>query len=295
MEIFQGLREKPIPATPKEYNNEPDNRPTINQVVTKLNAIISNENVQLLNVQKKVTEIPENNIDNSLHGELSQIIQNFNNITTEELVVSISLVENNNSGIIADEIILLLEDVEIERKKPEFVNYLNDHNITSQEFYNWLLYNQDNSKSVYLLGIFNHFGIEINVDKQKAFKLYQNVANSRNLSGYQIAANLGSLRGTCNLGYCYEKGVGTSINKQKAFELFQKAANLGNLHGICYLGYCYESGIGTSIDKQKAFELYQNAANLGNANGICNLGCCYENGIGTRDGNGRLWSVIGQS
>jgi TPR repeat protein len=30
------------------------------------------------------------------------------------------------------------------------------------------------------------------------------------------------------------------------------------------LGWCYEVGIGTSIDKQKAFELYQKAANLNN-------------------------------
>jgi TPR repeat protein len=29
------------------------------------------------------------------------------------------------------------------------------------------------------------------------------------------------------------------------------------------LGYCYDEGIGTKIDKQKAFELYQNAENLG--------------------------------
>ncbi|POG63182.1 kinase-like domain-containing protein, partial [Rhizophagus irregularis DAOM 181602=DAOM 197198] len=44
MKIFQGLREKPILDTPEEYikiytdcwNIEPDNRPTINQVVVKL-------------------------------------------------------------------------------------------------------------------------------------------------------------------------------------------------------------------------------------------------------------------
>ncbi|CAB4400552.1 unnamed protein product [Rhizophagus irregularis] len=55
MEILHGLREKPIPNTPEDYikiytdcwNNEPDNRPTINQVVAKLNAIILKENIQL--------------------------------------------------------------------------------------------------------------------------------------------------------------------------------------------------------------------------------------------------------
>ncbi|CAB4387502.1 unnamed protein product [Rhizophagus irregularis] len=48
MELSQGLREKPIPNTPENYiniytdcwNNEPDNRPTIKQVFTRLNTIV---------------------------------------------------------------------------------------------------------------------------------------------------------------------------------------------------------------------------------------------------------------
>ncbi|CAB5337037.1 unnamed protein product [Rhizophagus irregularis] len=48
MEILQGLRENPIPNTPEDYvkiytdcwNKEPDNRPTADQVVAKLNEII---------------------------------------------------------------------------------------------------------------------------------------------------------------------------------------------------------------------------------------------------------------
>ncbi|GES88019.1 kinase-like domain-containing protein [Rhizophagus clarus] len=94
-----------------------------------------------------------------------------------------------------------------------------------------------------------------------------------------------------SLGYCYENGIGTDIDKKKAFELCQKAADLGNSHGIATdlgnaaginsLGYCYENGIGTDIDKKKAFELYQKTADLGNAAGINNLGVCYLYGIGT--------------
>ena len=69
--------------------------------------------------------------------------------------------------------------------------------------------------------------------------------------------------GINNLGYCYGNGIGTSIDKQKAFELYQEAANLGNTSGINNLGDCYYSGIGIGMDEQKAFELYQKAANLG--------------------------------
>src|SRR5439155_12304016 len=50
--------------------------------------------------------------------------------------------------------------------------------------------------------------------------------------------------------------------------------------GIMMLGYCYDFGIGSSIDKQKAFELYQKAANLGNSVAQHNLANMYKNGEG---------------
>ena len=44
------------------------------------------------------------------------------------------------------------------------------------------------------------------------------------------------------------------------------------------LGYCYKSGTRTSVDKQKAFELYQKSASLGNSFAQYNLALKYENG-----------------
>src|SRR5436189_223327 len=79
----------------------------------------------------------------------------------------------------------------------------------------------------------------------------------------QKAADLGYLHGICNLGYCYESGIGTYVNRKKAFELFQKVADLGYLRGKNDLGRCYKEGIGTDINMQKAFELFQKAADLG--------------------------------
>ncbi|CAB4438284.1 unnamed protein product [Rhizophagus irregularis] len=272
---YSCLRENPIPNTPVVYikiytdcwNNEPDNRPTVNQIIANLNEIIPKKNVQLSSEQKSNDKVSKNIIDNSLYGEMSQVIENFNKMRIEEIEPSMS--SNNNFDIIVNEIILLLENTEIVRKKHEVINYLNNHNITSQEFYAWLLSNQNDSNSIFLLGVFNHFGIEVNVDKQQAFELYQNAVNS------------GNVFGITSLGYCYDKGIGISVDQQKAFELYQEAANLGNPRGIFNLGYCYQYGTGTYIDEQKAFELYQMAANLGILSGICNLGYCYDNGIGT--------------
>ncbi|GBC43022.2 kinase-like domain-containing protein [Rhizophagus irregularis DAOM 181602=DAOM 197198] len=119
MEILHGLREKPIPNTSEDYikiytdcwNNEPDNRPTINQVVAKLNAIILEESDQLSSEQQNIVEAPRNIINNSLHGEMSQFIQNFNNMNTEGMDTSIS--SENNFDIMVREIILLHEKTEM--------------------------------------------------------------------------------------------------------------------------------------------------------------------------------------
>ncbi|RGB26719.1 hypothetical protein C1646_645466 [Rhizophagus diaphanus] len=287
MKILQGLREKPAPNIFEDYikiytdcwNNEPDDRPTINQVVTKLNAIISDfkQNDSIVNIQlsseqllKSNIEVPEKVINNSLHEKMSQVIQTFSKINIREIEPSIStnLIINDFETMVI-EVIYFLENIETERRKHEIIDYLNNYNITLQEIYYWLSINQNDPNSIFLLGLFNHFGIEISVNKQKAFELYQNAANS------------GNVPGIISLGYCHEKGIGTNVNKQKAFELYQKAANLGNSRGIYNLGVCYNNGIGTSIDNQKAFELYQKAANLGNLLGINNLGHFYLNGLGT--------------
>ncbi|CAB4477898.1 unnamed protein product [Rhizophagus irregularis] len=93
LEISQGLREEPVPDTPEDlveiytecWNGEPDKRPTINQVVERLEAIMTKTNIITENYQTELSprstsiEVqnfnPTNidtlsNIDNSLHGEM---------------------------------------------------------------------------------------------------------------------------------------------------------------------------------------------------------------------------------
>ncbi|CAB4479528.1 unnamed protein product [Rhizophagus irregularis] len=105
IEISQGRREEPILNTPENYikiytecwDNEPDNRPTMNQVLERLKAIIAKttENHQPeLNLQSTSTDeqnfnsinIDTSNVNNSLHGEMSQIIENFDKMNTKEIV-----------------------------------------------------------------------------------------------------------------------------------------------------------------------------------------------------------------
>ncbi|PKK64311.1 kinase-like protein [Rhizophagus irregularis] len=309
LSILQGLRETPIRDTPDGYiriytdcwNIEPDNRPTIiNQVVDELKVLIKKENInikdfhlyddhntvqssnnhQLPNLDVKISEST-----NSLHGELSQVIQNFNMLDTKEIESSMSSSNQflDNFNIIVNNMFNFFNDND-EIGKQKVLSYLNEQNITLQEINNLLLNNQNNSNSIYLLGKFNSLGIGISVDKQKAFELYQKAADLGNKKAFELnqrSADLGYSSGINNLGHFYKHGIGTDIDKKKAFELFQKATDLGNATGISNLGRYYSQGIGTDIDKKKAFELYQRATNLGNPFGINNLGHFYKHGIGT--------------
>ncbi|GBC20845.1 kinase-like domain-containing protein [Rhizophagus irregularis DAOM 181602=DAOM 197198] len=336
IDISQGLRETPIPDTPINYiniytdcwNNEPDDRPTINQVVSKLNAIApknskntmknfwsndSHTNIQLSSNQQLNLSVFKDSNNNLSHGELSKIIQKFNKINIEEIKPSIT--SDYDFKMIVDEIVEFLDMIGEEKDKRNIYDSLNNYNMTSREIYIWLLNNQHYSNSVVLLGDFNYLGIEINVDVNKAFELYQKSADLENEFGinnlgycyqngigtdidekkafelYQVAADLGNASGIDNLGYCYQNGIGTKIDEKKAFELYQKAADLGNTPGIDNLGYCYQNGIGTDISEKKAFELYQKAADLGNAFGMENLGYCYEKGIGTGINNKKAFEL----
>ena len=54
------------------------------------------------------------------------------------------------------------------------------------------------------------------------------------------------------LGYCYHNGYGTSVDKQKAFELYEKAANLKNKIAQYNLAFMHEYGDGIQMDIENA-------------------------------------------
>ncbi|POG63841.1 hypothetical protein GLOIN_2v522297 [Rhizophagus irregularis DAOM 181602=DAOM 197198] len=311
IEISQGLREEPIPNTPEDYikiytecwNGEPDNRPTINQVVERLREIITKTNITT-----------ENNISASLntdsHGEMSQIIQNFNKMNTKEIVPANIIIENDSFEIVNNivnyifKIVNVGKEFTLTKSTRNILDYFNNNNINSQEIYDWLLINQNNSDSMFLLGYFNYLGIETSEDNKKAFDLFINASEQGHIlaqlyvgscyqSGYgttkdkelalkyyEKIANLGYASGLLKVGYCYDCGIGTSVNYQKAIELYQQAESLGNIVAQYNVGTMYLNGEGVDKDYNKAFELYQQAANSGNCNAQHGLGLIYEYGMG---------------
>ncbi|GBC22532.2 kinase-like domain-containing protein [Rhizophagus irregularis DAOM 181602=DAOM 197198] len=97
LEISQGLRETVVPDTPDEYikiytkcwDGEPNNRPTIFQVVDWLKVIVTKtdiiiENPQLSN-NKEFDKIPSSINNSESQGELSRLINYFNKMSTKEI------------------------------------------------------------------------------------------------------------------------------------------------------------------------------------------------------------------
>jgi TPR repeat protein len=257
----------------------------MNQVVDKLKAFIA-KTTQLSN-SSNVNQSDTNNcllyeklsrmIDINITKEIEPTTKDIHNVIFEE---DLCFVIDEFVNIYFKE---MNEGKEESVCKKNAFDYINKCNINLQEIYNWLLNNQNNSNSIYLLGYFNYHGIVIDVNKKKALKLYEKAAELEN--------NMAQFK----LVYMYKDGEGGRKNYDKAFKLSKKLAESGHLGGLNLLGYCYCSGIGTEIDMQKAFELYQKATDLGNPKAQYNLALMYEFGEGVEIDFDKAFELVKKS
>ncbi|GBB99030.1 hypothetical protein RclHR1_00340021 [Rhizophagus clarus] len=245
-------------------------------------------NKQELNLNMEV-------IDNlELQRELSQFIHNFDKINIEEIdPIALSNEREKISfekgfNIIIDEINdlifkLLNRGVAWQSLEDDVINYFNDHNIELQEIYNWLLSNQNNSNSIFLLGYINFRGIEKNVDVKKAFNLFINASEKNHILAQFFVGN------------CYEYEYGTVKNEKLAFKYYEKAANKNLSHGQLGIGYFYEIGFGIEKDLKKAFYWYEKAVNNGNIKAMHDLALCYKYGKGIKKDYNKVFKLSKQS
>ena len=94
-------------------------------------------------------------------------------------------------------------------------------------------------------------------------------------------AERGNSKEQYRLAECYENGIGTEKDEEKAFEWYRKSAEQGNAEAQFKLAVCYDEGHGTSEDAGKAFEWYKKSAEQGNAEAQFKLAACYGEGHGT--------------
>ena len=80
---------------------------------------------------------------------------------------------------------------------------------------------------------------------------------------------------------CYAAAIKIErTNPEEAFKLFKKSVDCGYIPAHARIGWYYERGIGTKIDRKAAFKHYKAAYDAGDKRAIESLGRCYARGIG---------------
>ncbi|PKC61079.1 HCP-like protein [Rhizophagus irregularis] len=119
----------------------------------------------------------------------------------------------------------------------------------------------------YYLGICYEYGIGTKENKSIAYYWYRQAAHN----GHAIALYY--------MGNICQFGVIKTLHE--AFKYYDLSAKSGFSFGLNMLGYCYSKGIGTLIDKKRAFGLYFKAAIVDNCTAQYNVAICFDEGIGT--------------
>ncbi|PKK65907.1 kinase-like protein [Rhizophagus irregularis] len=323
-EISQGQREKVIPNTPDDYvnlytecwNGEPDNRPSMHEVVERLKTFISNSNIQTNHHQqndntkvKRIQPLNTTSDENSSNKGWSQMIQMLQNLDSIDIYNANEVEPKKDFNMIVNEIIDLISNELNENKEGKVIrqnilNYLKNLNVYSKDVYNWLLNNQNDSDFIFLLGYFYYLGIETKQNLKKAFSLFIGIEENHMLAQYHVgiiyqfgyrhgvakddkeafryfkkAAKVGYAVSQLDVGYCYAIGLGTKKDLKKAFHWYEKSANNGNIVAIYDLALMCKD---INKDYDRAFELFKKSAEGKYSHGIMMLGRCYDNGIGTK-------------
>ncbi|RHZ48310.1 hypothetical protein Glove_553g2 [Diversispora epigaea] len=150
----------------------------------------------------------------------------------------------------------------------QFYNLAANHISSSNSPYLRNLYNINKEIGIVSLAQVYLYGLGVDKDSKKAFRIFYKLANK------------GSLMAVNSVAYCYYNGFGVEKNEQKAFGLYLKSAEKGFLLAQFNVGWCYEYGTGVTKDEARGFQWVTKSVHAGNINAMCNVGYDYDNGIG---------------
>ncbi|CAB4433706.1 unnamed protein product [Rhizophagus irregularis] len=299
-EIVNGKREEIIKDTPVEYSDiytacwsdDPDERPSIQIVVSCLKSIIDHSIKSIANeienhsIKSITNEIEKKSLNNdlkymmddydlSIYDHFSKImidddysLNTFDYVKNNLLIPNLTDFTNNVEKIVdklIDHLIRMHDELcYLPTEAREIINQnLQDLDKFLQiKIFDWLIRNQTSSKYIFFRGFLYYNGIIIiEKDEDKAFGLFSKASKDN----YPIAQ--------LYLGKLHK-------DPKKAFYWYQKSVENGSKLAQFYLGKCYENGSGIEKDNFKAFKYYKKAAISGNKIVQFNLGRCYLCGIG---------------
>ena len=94
---------------------------------------------------------------------------------------------------------------------------------------------------------------------------------------FKLSVDAGYLPAHARIGWYYERGIGTPVNRKAAFNHYKAAYEVGDKRAIESLGRCYARGIGTAFNFKAASDLLTAAREMGSHSADRELYRIYEN------------------
>ncbi|GBC01816.1 hypothetical protein RclHR1_04340013 [Rhizophagus clarus] len=294
IKIANGLREQPVVNTPLPYvnlykkcwNDDPDLRPTVDEVFEALERMSSRDNT--INVNNEINS-------SAILKDLNKLILNSNNSDSinqddslpQSMIISttidlsqqistplssvLSSISEDETGLnnTLNEIIIGYLDYNKKGQTSsfDFDKVLRKYESKSREIFNYLLNNPEIHHHKVMVGKFYHEGFGCKQNDDLAFEWYTKAIQQNDINGYY------------EIGHYYY----CKINYEKAFEFFHLAIDNGLNTAFYFLAYCYKFGYGLDNDPVEAFKLYKTSSENGFIPSQYELAKCYKNGIGTQE------------
>ncbi|RGB42684.1 hypothetical protein C1646_786156, partial [Rhizophagus diaphanus] len=308
LNIFRGQRETVVPGTLVKYESiytkcwdgEPDNRPTINEVVDLLKAITKTENPRLSGKNSKSRSISSVNKSESQNSKDFKSRSRVNKSESQNSkgfksrsISNVNKSESQNSKFFKSRSISSVNKSESQKSQGELSQFIQNFDLMNIKEIDTIA-ESNKSEKISIERNFNGIvdetndlifkslnkGIESKLVKEKVIE-YFNKSNINSKKFYNwLLNNQNTSNSIFLLGYFNYFGIEKNKDNKKAFNLFINASEKDHLLSQFFVSECYQYGYGTKQDISKAFISYEKVANQESAMGQILIGYFYENGIG---------------